>query len=62
MRVGAGPVDVAMPVLTSIDWIALAIALLAFVLAFRIKLGTLPLLAICAAAGLVATQATALTP
>ena len=56
VRVEAGPVDVAMPVLASIDWIALGIALLAFVLAFRMKLGTLPLLAICAAAGLIATQ------
>ena len=62
VRVEAGPVDVRVPVLASIDWIALAIALLALVLAFRMKLGTLPLLAICAAAGLIATQATALTP
>ncbi len=47
-RVEAGPVDIAVPVLASIDWIAAAIAALAFVLAFRLKVGTLPLLAICA--------------
>ena len=55
-RVEAGPIDVAMPVLASIDWTAAAIALLAFILAFRLKLGTLPLLAVCAGAGLVATR------
>lgn len=56
-RATAGPVDVAVPDLSTIDWPAAAIALLAFILAFRVKLGTLPLLAICAAAGLVASFA-----
>jgi chromate transporter len=56
-RTAAGPVDVAVPDLSTIDWPAAAIALLAFILTFRVKLGTLPLLAICAAAGLVASIA-----
>lgn len=56
-RAAAGPVDVAVPDLSTIDWPAAAIALLAFILTFRVKLGTLPLLAICAAAGLVASIA-----
>jgi chromate transporter len=59
-RVEAGPIDVAVPMLASIDWTAAFIALLAFFLAFKAKLGPLPLLAICAAAGLAATRLPAL--
>ena len=54
-RVAIGPFDIAVPDIASVNWVAAAIGLLAFLLAFRLKLGTLPLLAICAAAGLAAS-------
>ncbi len=59
-RVETGWIDVAVPVLTSIDWTAAAIALLAFLLVFKFRLGTPALLAICAGAGLAATRLPAL--
>lgn len=51
-RFSGGPIDMALPDLTSLNLAALAIAVLAFVLAFVARLGTLPLLMICAATGL----------
>ena len=59
-RVETGWIDVAVPVWSSIDWTAAAIALLAFLLVFKFRLGTPALLAICAGAGLAATRLSAL--
>ncbi len=59
-RVETGWVDVAVPVVASIDLIAAGIALLAFILVFKAKVGTPALLAICAAAGLAASRLPAL--
>ena len=41
-----------LPVLTSVDWAAALLALLAAVLLFRFKLGIIPMLAICSVLGL----------
>ena len=59
-RVETGWIDVAVPVWSSIDWTAAAIALLAFLLVFKFRLGTPALLAVCAGAGLAATRLPAL--
>lgn len=53
-RATFGPVDIAVPDVASLDGTAAAIAALAFLLAFRFKLGTLALLGTCAALGLLA--------
>ena len=47
----AGLIHIAAPVWASIEWRAVAVAALAFVLVFRFKLGVLRVLAICAAIG-----------
>lgn len=47
-----GPVDMAVPVLSSFDWRVGVIAALAGVLIFRLKLGIMPVLGICGLAGL----------
>jgi chromate transporter len=47
-----GPLGLDVPVLASIDWAAFALAAAALVAVFRFKLGPLPVLAACAAAGL----------
>jgi chromate transporter len=51
-RYQAGPVDLALPDVASLDSGALGISVLAFALAFGARLGTLPLLGVCAGAGL----------
>jgi chromate transporter len=48
----AGPLDFDVPVLASLDWAALLLAAAAMVAVFRLKLGTLWVLAGCGAAGL----------
>jgi chromate transporter len=48
-----GPIGFDLPVAASIDWAAAALAAAALVAVFRFKLGPLPVLAGCAAAGLV---------
>ncbi len=56
-RVGtfeAGSVSIASPDLTSINWIAVALSVVAIVCLFRLKLGILKTLGICGALGLVA--------
>ncbi|HEY9011686.1 MAG TPA: chromate efflux transporter [Devosia sp.] len=50
----AGPVTIASPVWTSINWIAVALSLLAVLCLFRLKLDILQTLAICGAFGLLA--------
>ena len=47
-----------LPVLTSIDWRAALLAAFAMVLVFRLKLGVIPTLALCAAAGVAIKTAT----
>lgn len=42
-----------LPLLSSVDWPAVLLSALAFVLLFRFKLGIIPMLAICAAGGLI---------
>ncbi len=49
-----GPINVSIPEISSLDWAAVAIALVAAVLVFRMKMPTLKVLAICSALGLVA--------
>lgn len=56
-RVGTfevGPVSIARPDLTSINWIAVALSVVAVVCLFRLKLGILKTLGICGGLGLVA--------
>jgi chromate transporter len=48
-----GPITVELPVLTSLDFAALALAALAAVCLFRLKLGVVKTLGIAAAAGLI---------
>jgi len=47
-----GPIKVSLPVLSSVDGAAIAIALVAAVLVFRFKMSTLRVLAVCSALGL----------
>lgn len=47
-----GPVEVQMPALSSVQWDALGLALLAALLLFRFRWGIIPMLALCAAMGL----------
>lgn len=47
-----GPVSVQMPVLASVQWDALGLAILAAVLLFRFRWGIIPMLALCAGMGL----------
>jgi chromate transporter len=56
----AGPLAVDLPVLTSIDFAALALAVLAAVCLFRLKRGVLQTLGISAAAGLILRLATSM--
>lgn len=49
--VAAGPVALDLPVLASLDWRALALAALAAVCLFRLRLGVLPTLGVSAVAG-----------
>ncbi len=51
-RVSWGPFNMALPVLPSIDWIALALCILAGVLVFRTRLGMLSTLALLGFLGL----------
>jgi chromate transporter len=53
----AGPLDFDVPVPASLDWAALLLAAAAMVAVFRLKLGTLWVLAGCAAAGLALSAA-----
>ena len=56
-RVGTfevGPLSIASPDLASINWIAVALSILAVLCLFRLKLGILKTLGICGAIGLVA--------
>jgi chromate transporter len=48
----SGPIQLDVPVLASIDWAAVALAAAALIAVFRFRLGTLWVLAGCAAAGL----------
>ena len=49
----AGPIRLDLPVLSSIDWTALGLAVLAALCMFRFRLGVMPTLGITAVAGLV---------
>jgi len=51
-RVGAGPLALTLPVLTSVNWIAVGLAALASVLIFRFKWSTLKVLGVCVALGI----------
>lgn len=48
-----GPLDMSVPVLESFDWRLAAIAALAGVLIFRVRMGIMPVLGICGLSGLV---------
>ena len=52
-EVNVGPVSVDTPVLTSLDPMILLLTLAAAVAVFRFKVGVIPVLLACAAAGLV---------
>ncbi|HEX2561179.1 chromate efflux transporter [Phenylobacterium sp.] len=51
LEVGAGPLKLDVPVLASVNWASLLLSLAAAVAAFRFKVGVIPLLLACAAAG-----------
>ncbi len=46
-----GPLDLSLPVWSSVDWVAVGVAALAFGLVFRVKFGVLRVLCVCAVVG-----------
>jgi chromate transporter len=54
-----GPLSPDLPVLASLDWRAALLAALAMIALLRFKLGMVPVLAACAAAGVVLVRLTA---